>query len=35
VVGTPVEEVRIGLPVTAVFDHVTPEVTLLKWRPAG
>lgn len=35
VVGIPAEEVRIGLPVTAVFEHVTPEVTLLKWRPAG
>jgi len=34
VVGTPPEAVRIGMPVTAVFDHVTPDVTLLKWRPA-
>lgn len=33
VVGVPPEEVRIGMPVEAVFDHVTPEATLLKWRP--
>lgn len=33
VVDAPLEAVRIGMPVTAVFDHVTPDVTLLKWRP--
>ncbi len=33
VVGIAPEEVRIGMPVEAVFDHVTPEATLLKWRP--
>ena len=29
------EEMPIGMPVTAVFDSVTPEVTLIKFRPAG
>jgi uncharacterized protein len=33
VVGVPPEEVRVGMPVRAVFDDVTPEVTLIKWRP--
>lgn len=28
------EEVRIGMPVEVVFDDVTPEVTLVKFRPA-
>ncbi len=27
------EQVRIGMPVTVVFDDVTPEVTLAKFRP--
>jgi len=27
--------VRVGMPVTAVFDAVTPETTLVKFRPAG
>lgn len=27
------EEVRIGMPVTAVFEEVTPEVTLVKFKP--
>lgn len=27
-------DLRVGLPVTAVFDAVTPEVTLVKFRPA-
>lgn len=34
VVGISPEAVRIGMPVVAVYDHVTPEVTLLKWRPS-
>jgi len=34
VVGCPVEAVQIDLPVTAVFDDVTPEVTLVKFTPA-
>ena len=29
------EEVRIGMPVAVVFDDVTPEVTLAKFRPAS
>src|SRR6266849_3870704 len=28
------DEVRIGMPVEAVFEDATPEVTLLKFRPA-
>ncbi len=28
------EQLRVGLPVTVVFDDVTPEVTLPKFRPA-
>ncbi|HTW89019.1 MAG TPA: Zn-ribbon domain-containing OB-fold protein [Candidatus Binataceae bacterium] len=27
------EEIRIGMPVAVVFDDVTPEVTLAKFRP--
>ena len=30
----PPEQVKIGMPVEAVFDDVTPEVTLVKFRPA-
>ena len=33
VVGCAPDAVRIGLPVHAVFEDVTPEVTLLKFRP--
>jgi len=33
VVGLPVDAVRIGMPVQPVFDAVTPQVTLIKWRP--
>ena len=28
------EDVRIGMPVEAAYEDVTPEVTLLKFRPA-
>jgi uncharacterized protein len=31
--GCPAGDVRIGLPVEVVFDDVTPEVTLPKFRP--
>ncbi len=31
--GSP-DAVRIGMPVEVVFDDVTPEVTLPKFRPA-
>ncbi len=34
IVDCPPEQVRIGMPVEAVFDDVTPAVTLLKFRPA-
>ncbi len=30
----PPEQVKIDMPVEAVFDDVTPEVTLVKFRPA-
>ncbi len=33
-VDCPIEEVRIDMPVVAVFDDVTPEWTLVKFRPA-
>jgi uncharacterized OB-fold protein len=34
IVDCPPEQVRIGMPVEAVFDDVTAAVTLLKFRPA-
>ncbi len=34
-VGVANDEIRIGMPVEAVFDAVTPEVTLVKFKPAG
>ena len=34
IVECPSEQVKIGMPVEAVFDDVTPEVTLVKFRPA-
>ena len=34
VVGCPPEDVRIGMPVEVVFEDVTPEVALAKFRPA-
>jgi uncharacterized OB-fold protein len=33
VLHLPVDQLRIGLPVEVVFDDVTPEVTLPKFRP--
>jgi hypothetical protein len=33
IVGCPPDQVRIGMPVEVVFDDVTPEVTLAKFRP--
>jgi hypothetical protein len=35
IVGCPADDVRIGMPVEVVFDDVTSEVTLPKFRPAG
>lgn len=34
VVGCPIEQVKVDMPVIAVFDDVTPEVSLVKFRPA-
>ena len=34
-VGVANHEFRIGMPVEAHFEAVTPEVTLVKFRPAG
>jgi len=34
IIDCPPEQVKIGMPVEAVFDDVTPEVTLVKFRPA-
>lgn len=35
IVGCRPDEVRVGMPVEPVFEDVTPEVTLLKFRPAA
>ena len=34
VVEVPVEDVKVDMPVVVVFDDVTPEVTLVKFKPA-
>ena len=34
IVGCNSEEVKVGMPVTIVFEDVTPEVTLVKFKPA-
>jgi uncharacterized OB-fold protein len=34
IVECPPEDVRVDMPVVAVFDHVSPEWTLMKFRPA-
>ncbi len=33
-VDPPEGEIEIGLPVEVTFDDVTPEVTLVKFKPA-
>ena len=33
VIGCPAQDVRVGMPVRVVFEDVTPEVTLPKFRP--
>jgi hypothetical protein len=33
VIDCPWQEVRVGMPVEVVFDDVTAEVTLAKFRP--
>ncbi|MGI8925955.1 MAG: Zn-ribbon domain-containing OB-fold protein [Tepidiformaceae bacterium] len=35
IVGCGVDEVYVGMPVEAAFEDVTPEITLVKFRPAG
>jgi uncharacterized OB-fold protein len=35
IVNCPPEQVRIEMPVEVVFEDVTPEVTLVKFRPAA
>ena len=35
IVGCPPEDVRIGMAVEAVYDDVTAEVTLVRFRPAA
>jgi hypothetical protein len=34
VVGIAPEKLRVGMPLVAAFDAVTPEVTLVRFRPA-
>jgi uncharacterized OB-fold protein len=34
-VDVPNDQIRVGMPVEVVFDDVTPEVTLPRFRPAG
>ena len=34
IIGCKPEDVRVGMPVVATFDDVTPEMTLVKFRPA-
>ena len=34
IVGCKPEDVQVGMPVIATFDDVTPEMTLVKFRPA-
>jgi uncharacterized OB-fold protein len=35
ITGCQPDEVRVGMPVVATFDDVTPEMTLVKFRPAS
>jgi uncharacterized OB-fold protein len=35
IVGCAPDQVRIGLAVEVVFEDVTPEITLAKWKPAA
>jgi len=35
VVGVPPAEIRVGMPLEVVFEAVSPEVTLPKFRVAG
>ncbi len=29
------DDLKVGMPMEAVFDDVTDDVTILRWRPAG
>ena len=35
IVGVPTEAIQVGMPVAVVFDDVTDEFSLPKFRPAG
>ena len=35
IVDCPLDDVKVDMPVTVVFDDVSPEWTLVKFRPAG
>jgi uncharacterized OB-fold protein len=35
IIGCATEEVRVGMAVVAAYEDVTPDVTLIKFRPAG
>jgi hypothetical protein len=35
ILGCSAEDVRVGMPVIASFEDVTPEVTLVQFRPAA
>ncbi|MBI2764751.1 MAG: Zn-ribbon domain-containing OB-fold protein [Chloroflexi bacterium] len=35
IIGCPPDAVRIGMPVVAAFEDVTPDVTLVMFRPAA
>jgi hypothetical protein len=34
ITGCTPNEVKVGMPVIAAFEDVTPEITLVKFRPA-
>ena len=29
------DDLKVGMPMEAVFDDVTDDVTILRWKPAG
>jgi len=35
IIGCPVDEIRIGMPVEVIFDDVTDQITLAKFKPAA
>ena len=34
IIGCKIEAMKIGMPVVVMFDDVTPEITLVKFKPA-